>query len=94
MNIYYGKRDELYEKEYGKIKSTNSPLITTKDYIEGIKWIRKDIKDRGFDSPYMNISFSQEDDFVEIDFGSWSYFYCLNNLTDKDWSEFFGDSEE
>jgi len=89
MKIYYGTRNEYFEKSFGELKDALPITLEVENYSEGIKWVRNKLKEMHYTSFYFNCNFSKEKNFVEIDYGDYNYFFLFFDLSDEDWKVFY-----
>lgn len=83
MIVKFGHRDrwELGEYQCDTIKELNHLIQQTLTQRQE-KWY------------YSNVNFSEEENWLEIDYGSWTLFWRVEGLTKDNWKEFFGKENE
>lgn len=92
MKIYYGRREDYFDRESKFEKLIDNPPVTCEvaSYQDALKWIRKKAKELNKTIYYYNCSYSKKNNWIEIDFGSWIDFVLLYDLTEENWKEFIG----
>lgn len=92
MKLYYGRREDYFDRENVFEKLINNPPVTceVKSYKDAVKWINKKAKELNKTVYYFNCNYSKENNWIEIDSGSWCDFVLLYDLTEEDWKEFIG----
>ena len=88
MKIYFGKREDYFDKFWEKVKDDLIPTEEVNTCTDGYKWLKNKLEEINFKSYYYNVNFNTEYNYVEIDFGSHSIFCLFYDLNDKDWDLF------
>lgn len=83
MIVKYGRSPKECINEYREVDSVE----------EGFKIVKEYLKEHDFASYYMRMNFNMEDNWVEIDFGSWTFFFYFMGLTKKDWSDLLDNND-
>ena len=56
---------------------------------EAFHWVGELIKSRKEKWYYSNINFSKEKNTFELDYGSWTYGFSFQDMTEDNWQEWF-----
>lgn len=89
MKIKFGRRDEIWEDEYWDIPTSDYDVIK-ESMKDSWDYINTRVKEMNFDSYYTKCNFDPENNWIEVDFGSHSWFFLISDLKEKDWKDFIG----
>lgn len=92
MKAYCGKREDYFKRDkfFEELKDDVECMYESFDFEECKKWAKNRIKELGFVSRYTHCNYSKSENWIEIDFGSYSTFIIFYDLSESDWKEFLG----
>lgn len=89
MKIGFGKREDYITNVF-TIKDDAVVVAEVNTVKEGNKWLSNKLKEMEYKSYYLNVNFIEDNNLIEIDYGSYTNFCYFWDLTDENWNEFFG----